>query len=66
MAEIPGVTPLPIYDRGGVKYALLMLPDPGVVPPTVDGYAVLYVDPTSGDLKCKFADGFIATICADS
>lgn len=66
MAEIPGVTPLPIANRAGVMYALLMLPDPGVVPPTVEGYAVLYVDPSSGDLKCKFADGFIATIAADS
>jgi hypothetical protein len=35
-------------------------------PDTVSGFAVLFVDASSGDLKCKFGDGFVATIAADS
>lgn len=35
-------------------------------PSAVTGEAVIYVDTADGDLKVKFADGFVATIAADS
>lgn len=66
MAAIPEITPLPIVDNGSSQYALLLIPDPGVVPPTVGGFATIYIDPADGDLKIKYADGIIKTIVIDT
>ena len=38
----------------------------GITAPNQEGKAVMYVDSADGDLKIKFADGFIVTIAADS
>lgn len=59
-----------LYINGGqitesnMRY--LALVDGVPEPDTVSGYVVLYVDASSGDLKAKFGDGFVATIAADS
>ncbi len=60
------ITPLKIVNIGSQLYALLMLPDPGVEPPTETGYATIYIDPADGDLKIKFGDGTIKTISVDT
>lgn len=59
MAVIPEITPLPLVAG---RYALLLLPDPGAVPPTVDDKACIYIDPADGLLKIKRADGTVNTI----
>lgn len=35
-------------------------------PSTISGYAVIYVDSSDGDLKCKFGDGTVKTIVTDT
>lgn len=65
-STILDITPLPIARAGDRTYALLMLPDPGTVPETQEGFAIIYVDPTSGDLCVKFGDGTIKTIVIDT
>jgi len=44
----------------------LAITDGIVAPDVLAGFACLYVDSADGDLKCRFADGFVATIAADS
>lgn len=65
MAVDIDITPLPVKQIGGRLQALLLLPDPGAVPPTVLDRATIYIDPADGDLKIKFADGVIKTIVTD-
>jgi len=40
--------------------------DDMTAPGTVAGKALIYVDAADGDLKCKFGNGFVATIASDS
>lgn len=44
----------------------VLLEDGITAPSAVSGRAIIYVDAADGDLKIKFADGFVATIAADS
>lgn len=46
--------------------SVVALVDAITAPGTVGGRAQIYVDSADGDLKVKFADGFVAIIAADS
>ena len=50
--------------QSNLRYSALV--DGVPEPEAVVGYAIIYVDSGSGDLKVKFGDGFVATIAADS
>ena len=51
---------------GGLYAGVVAVKDGVTAPDAVSGMAVIYVDTADGDLKCKFANGFVATLAADS
>lgn len=55
-----------IHDRVYQENYALSLADPSTTPGAVSGRAVLYVDPSDGDLKVRFGDGTIKLIVTDT
>lgn len=53
-------------DLQDIETNILALEDGITAPATLSGFAQIYVDTADGDLKVKFANGFVATIAADS
>ena len=51
---------------GNISSDTFSVTDGIVIPPTLSGFAIIYVDTNDGDLKVKFSDGFVATIASDS
>jgi len=50
------------YNRNNTLYLL----DGVSAPSTASGWAIVYVDGSDGDLKCKFGDGTVTVIAADT
>lgn len=58
---VTGTERVRVPSDGGIA-----IQDAIAAPATVTGFAVIYVDSADGDLKVKFADGFVRVIAADS
>ncbi len=52
-------------DMSNLETNVILLEDAITAPDTVSGRAQIYVDTADGNLKVKFADGFVVTIATD-
>ena len=52
--------------HGAVNVKSLAVIDGITAPSAISGQAIIYVDTADGDLKCRFGNGFTATIASDS